>query len=108
MAYNEELAARLRQHLEPYGDNISEKKMFGGLCYLYKGKMCVGIIKEELCVRVLSPKDQEELKKEFVRPMDFTGKALKEFVYVSTDGFQTESDLAHWVNLGIEQAESKL
>ena len=108
MAYNEELATRLRQHLEPFGSDITEKKMFGGLCYLYKGKMCVGIIKDELCVRIISPKDQEELKKEFVRPMDFTGKPLKEFVYVSADGFQAETELAHWVNLGIEHAESKL
>ncbi|SMD34779.1 TfoX N-terminal domain-containing protein [Reichenbachiella faecimaris] len=108
MAYNQELATRLRQHLEPYGAKITEKRMFGGLCYLYQGKMCVGIVKEDLCVRIISPKDQEELKKEYVRPMDFTGKALKEFVYVSADGFQSETDLAHWVNLGIEHAESKL
>lgn len=108
MAYNEELATRVRQHLQPMGSDITEKKMFGGLCYLYKGKMCVGIIKDELCVRIISPKDQEELKKEFVRPMDFTGKALKEFVYVSEAGFRSEPDMAHWVNLGIEHAESKL
>lgn len=108
MAYNEELAARLRQHLSSFGDDITEKKMFGGLCYLYKGKMSVGIVKDDLCVRVVSPKDQDELKKDFVRPMDFTGKALKEFVYVSPDGFASETDLAHWVNLGIEHAESKL
>lgn len=108
MAYNEELAARLRQHLQPYGEDISEKKMFGGLCYLYKGKMSVGIVKDELCVRIISPKDQEELKKEAVRPMDFTGKPMKEFVFVSAEGFVSESDLAHWVNLGIEHAESKL
>ncbi|MEP2024131.1 MAG: TfoX/Sxy family protein [Reichenbachiella sp.] len=108
MAFNEELATRLRQHLASFGDDITEKKMFGGLCYLYKGKMSVGIIKDDLCVRIVSPKDQEELKKECVRPMDFTGKSLKEFVYVSADGFQSETDLAHWVNLGIEHAEFKL
>lgn len=108
MAYNEELATRLRQHLAPYGDHITEKKMFGGMCYLYKGKMSVGIVKDDLCVRAISPKDQEELKKEHVRPMDFTGKPMKEFFYVSPDGFQSETDLAYWVNLGIEHAESKL
>lgn len=108
MAYNEELAARLRQHLAAYGDKITEKKMFGGMCYLYQGKMSVGIVKDELCVRIVSPQDQVELKKESVRPMDFTGKLMKEFVFVSPDGFQSEADLAHWVNLGIEHAESKL
>lgn len=108
MAYDEELSVRLRQHLAAYADHITEKKMFGGLCYLFKGKMCVGIIKEDLCVRVVSPKDQLELEKDHVRPMDFTGKPLKEFIYVSPDGFQSETDLAHWINLGIEHAESKL
>lgn len=107
MAYNEELAVRLRQHFAAFGDDITEKKMFGGICFLYKGKMSVGIVKEDLCVRIISPKDQEELKKESVRPMDFVGKPMKEFVYVSVDGFQSEPDLAYWVNLGIEHAESK-
>ncbi|MEO9965824.1 MAG: TfoX/Sxy family protein [Reichenbachiella sp.] len=108
MAYNEELASRIKQHLLPFGGDITEKKMFGGLCYLYKGKMSVGIVKDELCVRVISPKDQEELKRDHVRPMDFTGKPMKEFVFVSAEGFLSEPDLAHWVNLGIEHAESKL
>ncbi|UXX80416.1 TfoX/Sxy family protein [Reichenbachiella carrageenanivorans] len=108
MAYNEELAARLRQHLAPFGESITEKKMFGGLCYLYKGKMSVGIVKDDLCVRVIASKEQEELKKPAVRPMDFTKRPMKEFVFVSADGFESEADLAHWVNLGIEHADSKL
>ncbi|MCV9388233.1 TfoX/Sxy family protein [Reichenbachiella ulvae] len=107
MAYNEETAARIRQHLQPYGDIITEKKMFGGLSFLYKGKMSVGIVKEDLCVRVLSPGDQEELKKPAVRPMDFTGKPMKEMIFVSPAGFQSESDLAYYINLGIAHAESK-
>jgi TfoX/Sxy family transcriptional regulator of competence genes len=108
MAYDEELAVRLRQHLAPLGDSIAEKKMFGGLSFLYKGKMSVGIVKDELCVRVLSPADQEELKKPFTRPMDFTGKPMKEMVFVSIEGFEKETDLAYYVNLGIAHAESKL
>ncbi|MFY0627648.1 MAG: TfoX/Sxy family protein [Reichenbachiella sp.] len=107
MAYNEELAARVRQHLEPFKEKITEKKMFGGLSFLYKGKMSVGVVKDELCVRAVSPKDQEELHKEFTRPMDFTGKPMKEMLFVSPEGFQSEAALAHFINLGIEHAESK-
>jgi TfoX/Sxy family transcriptional regulator of competence genes len=107
MAYNEEIAARIRQHLSPMSDLITEKKMFGGLSFLYKGKMSVGIVKDDLCVRALSPNDQEELKKENVRPMDFTGKPMKEMIFVSSPGFSLETDLAHYINLGIAHAESK-
>ncbi|UXP33391.1 TfoX/Sxy family protein [Reichenbachiella agarivorans] len=108
MAYNEETAARIRQHLQAYGDAITEKKMFGGLCFLYHGKMSVGIVKEELCVRVLAPKDQQELHKAHVRPMDFTGKPMKEMIFVEPAGFQSEAALGYYILLGIEHAESKL
>ena len=108
MAYNEELSVRIRQHLKSMGDLITEKKMFGGLSFLYKGKMSVGIVKDELCVRILAPKDQEELRKPHTRPMDFTGKPMKEMVFVAEGGFKSEVDLAHWINLGIEHAESKI
>ena len=74
---------------------------------MYKGKMSVGIVKEDLCVRVLSPKGQGELQKLNVRPMDFTGKPMKEMIFVSPEGFQSEQELAHYINLGIEHAESK-
>jgi len=108
MAYNEELAVRLRQHLASFGEGITEKKMFGGLCFLYQGKMSVGIVKDDLCVRLVSERESGELAKPYVRPMDFTKKPMKEFIYVSSEGYQSEPDLAHWVNLGIEHAESKL
>ena len=108
MAYNEETASRIRNHLKPLGKNIDEKKMFGGLSFLYKGRMSVGVVKNDLCVRVPTPKDEEELKKAFVRPMDFTGKPMKEMIFVSPEGFEKETELAHFVNLGIEHAESKL
>jgi len=107
MPYNQTLATRLRQHLKPMGELITEKHMFGGLSFLYKGKMSVGVVKDELCVRVLSPKDQIELKKPHTRPMDFTGRPMKEMVFVSEEGFSSEVDLAYWINLGIEHAESK-
>lgn len=108
MAYNEELAQRIEKALEPFKKDITAKKMFGGMCYLYKGKMCVGIIKDDLCVRIISSKIEAELKQEYVRPMDFTGKALKEFAYVSEGAFESEAALNHWVELGIEHAKSKL
>lgn len=105
MAYNELLANRLREILMTYGDDITEKRMFGGLSFLYKGKMTVGIIAEELVVRVIESKMDHELEKHNTRPMDFTNKPLKEFIYVSEPDLR---NLSYWIELGIEHAKSKL
>ena len=105
MAYNEALADKLREHLMNYGDDIIEKKMFGGVCFLYKGKMSVGIVKNDLAVRVVSDKMEHELEKHNVRPMDFTKRPMKEFIYVE---LENERNLPYWIELGIEHAKSKL
>ena len=108
MAYNEQLANRIREQLKLFPEDFTEKKMFGGLSFLYKGKMTVGIIKEELAVRIVSGKMTLELKKNEVRPMDFTKRPMKEFVCVSAKGFETEAQLLHYIELGLEHAKSKL
>ena len=81
--------------------------MFGGTCFLYKGKMCVGVTKGRLVVRVINEKMEELLSMPSVRPMDFTGKPMKEFVFVDAKGFNTEEQLQHFVEQGIEHAKSK-
>ena len=82
--------------------------MFGGLAFLYKGKMTVGIVKNDLMVRVPADKMDDILNKTHVRPMDFTSKPLKEFVYVSKEGSVNEEQLQHWIELGLEHAKNKL
>jgi len=82
--------------------------MFGGLSFLYQGKMTVGIVKEELAVRIIAEKLDIELNKTHVRPMDFTKRPMKEFAFVSQEGFKTETELLHYIELGLEHAKSKL
>ncbi len=108
MAYSEELAQRVRSQIKLFDEEVTEKKMFGGLAFLYRGKMAVGIIKDDLMVRIVSGKMEAELEKPFVRPMDFTKKPMKEFVYVSPQGIKDEVSLLHYVELGLEHARSKL
>ena len=108
MAYNEQLATRIREQLKLYKEEFTEKKMFGGLSFLYKGKMTVGIVKDELAVRVVSEKMAGELAKPQVRPMDFTKRPLKEFIYVAPPGFETETQLLHFIELGLEHAKTKV
>ena len=108
MAFNEQLANRIREQLKFFPEEFEEKRMFGGLSFLYQGKMTVGIVKEELAVRILSDKIETELGKEHVRLMDFTKRPMKEFVYVSQERIKTETELLHYIELGLEHAKSKL
>jgi len=104
MAYNEKLANLIREHLLEYSNDIDEKKMFGGISFLYKGKMSVGVIEDDMVVRVIATKMESELEKHNVRPMDFTKKPMKEFVYVEIEDLK---NISYWINLGIEHAKSK-
>ena len=102
MPYDELLAKRIRNILTPYQKHLEEKRMIGGLCFMYKGKMSCGIVKEDLMVRVVPEKYEPSLKKPHCRVMDFTGKVLKGFLYVDKEGTQTEKQLRSWLELGIE------
>ena len=100
MPYNEELAARIRRLLHRT-TGISERKMFGGLSFLRHGKMCCGIVGHDLMVRVLEKDMSSALRRPHVRPMDFTGKPLRGFVYVAPPGVATDSSLRRWVRRAI-------
>lgn len=98
MAYDEGLAERLR---ELFGElpGVSEKKMFGGLAVMLHGNMCVGILGETLMARVGFEGYEEALSHPHARPMDFTGKPMRGYVFVDAEGFVEDTDLAKWVEL---------
>jgi len=108
MAYNTDLVTRIEAALHFFPEPFTQKNMFGGIAFLYHGKMTVGAINNDLMVRVISNKIDEELREDFVRPMDFTGKPMKEFVFVSESGYATEEQLQYWIALGLEHAKTKL
>jgi len=82
--------------------NITEKKMFGGLAFLLNGKMFCGIVKDDLMVRTGQENYEKALSKPHSRPMDFTGKPMKGFVYVEPQGYNTEKKLSGWISLGLD------
>src|SRR6266511_152767 len=102
MAYNEKLADRTRELISLTHKNVEKKKMFGGLCFMVNDKMCVGVEKERLMVRLDPEKFDEVIEKEGCTPMDFTGKIMKGFVFVSEDALTTKKKLEYWVNLALE------
>jgi len=102
MAYDENLADRVRERIALSHKNIEEKKMFGGLCFMVNNKMCVGVEKERLMVRIDPEKYEEVMEKEGCTPMDFTGKPMKGFVFVDTGVLRTKKQLEYWIGLALE------
>jgi TfoX/Sxy family transcriptional regulator of competence genes len=102
MPYNEDLADRIREMIATTHKNIEEKKMFGGLCFMVNDKMCVGVEQERLMVRLDPAKYEEVMEKEGCKPMDFTGKVMKGYVFVDVDALNTKKKLEYWVNLALE------
>jgi TfoX/Sxy family transcriptional regulator of competence genes len=99
MAYNEKLADRVRAETHKITE---EKKMFGGLCFMVNDKMCVGVEKERLMVRLDPERYDEVLEKEGCRPMDFTGKVMKGYVFVDAGALTTKKKLDYWMQLALE------
>ena len=106
MAYDDELANRIR-HVFSGRRDIAERKMFGGLAFLLRGRMCCGIVGNDLMVRVADGEFDEVMRGRHVRPMDFTGKPLRGFAYVAPPGFRTAAALRTWLSRGERVAEEK-
>ncbi|MEJ1222324.1 TfoX/Sxy family protein [Sediminicola sp. 1XM1-17] len=108
MAFNDDLANRIRETLKLFPEEFTEKKMFGGLSFLYQGKMTIGVVKDELAVRVMDDKMKMILENRHARPMDFTNRPMKEFVFVKKEAVQTEEELFSWIELGLEHAKHRI
>jgi len=108
MAYNEYLADRIRRLLYEKGVNFSEKKMMGGLCFMVNNKMCCGIHFDKkreidlLMARIGEDASPEALEKEGCLPMDFTGRPMKTYVFITQDGMDMEEDLDYWIQLCLD------
>jgi TfoX/Sxy family transcriptional regulator of competence genes len=105
MAYDEELAERVREILEESVD-VDERKMFGGIAFMVHGNMCCGVVKDELMLRLDPAIAEQALTDRNVRPMDFTGRPMKGFVFVSSNGTATEARLRRHVQSAIAFVET--
>ena len=101
MAYDETLADRIREFLVEL-PQVEEKQMMGGLAFMVNNKMCVGVIKYEMMARIDPDIYEEALEKHGCRPMDFTGKTMKGWVFISPEGIERTTELEYWVNLAID------
>ena len=97
MAYDLDLAERVRGLLAAH-PGVSERKMFGGLCFLQWGNMTCGVAGDKLMLRVGPDGYEEALAQPHAAPMDFTGKPMKGMVYALPAGLDTDAALAAWLD----------
>ena len=105
MAYDRGLAQRVREMLEEK-PGFDEKKMFGGICFLFRGNMACGVLNEDLIVRVGVDRYEESMRRAHTKPFDITGKSMKGWVMVSEDGYDDDAALHEWVRMGLDFAGS--
>jgi TfoX/Sxy family transcriptional regulator of competence genes len=105
MAYDEGLAERLRDVLAD-SPGMTEKKMFGGLAIMISGNMAVGVIGDDLVVRLDPAGYEAALEEPGARMFDFTGRPMRGWVVVDAAAIDDDRDLEHWVRRGGEYAAS--
>jgi TfoX/Sxy family transcriptional regulator of competence genes len=102
MAYNEFLADRVSQFFVEKSIPFEAKKMMGGLCFMIDGKMCVGINRDEVMARIDPEEYETALEKPGCREMNFTGRPMKGFVFLTDDATDLDADLNYWLQLALD------
>jgi TfoX/Sxy family transcriptional regulator of competence genes len=101
MAYDQQLADRVRELLSVRED-VSEKEMFSGICFMVDDKMCICVSGTELLCRIGAEKVETALEKGNCRNMMNNGRVMKDYVYVEDIAFDNQNKLKHWVGLCLE------
>ena len=101
MAFSESLASRTRDALaREHG--ITERKMFGGLCFLINGRLLVGVFKDSLIVRLGPDRARVALAEPHVGVVDITGRPMKGWLVVGPEGVESDARLKAWVRQAME------
>lgn len=85
---------------------LVEKEMFGGVGFMVRGNMAVGVIDDELMVRIDKTETDAALEEPGTRAFDYTGRPMKGWVMVGDAGITTQEGLSRWVQQGVEYALS--
>lgn len=108
MVYDEYLADRIRRSLNEKHTPFEELKMMGSLCFKVDGKMLCGIVVDKkvgdslLMARIGEEVYEQELERGNCLPMNFTGRPMKGYIFVTPQGFDSEDDLSYWMDRCLE------
>lgn len=101
MAYNEELADRIRQALTGIR-KVVEKEMFGGIAFMVNGKMCLGVNKGDIMLRCTLEMNDELASRKGVKLFDMTGKPMKGWLLIGPEALKTRKDFNFWISVAID------
>ena len=106
MPCDEQLVQRIPATCFNIANGRARGKMFGGVAFLVGGHMCCGVTGELLVLRLGPEGSEETLVSPHMRPMGFTGKAIKSMIYVEADGVASDIQLRSWVERAFDHARS--
>ena len=101
MAFDEQAAERVRRILRRR-NGVSERKMFGGLCFLLNGHMCCGLVGTDLVLRLGEEGTSMALTEPDTHEMDFTGKPMKSMISVRPPGYAADDELKAWIDRAVK------
>ena len=97
------LQSRIADMLLSKKVRAEEKKMFGGVAFMVRGNMTVGVTnKGEFMVRIAAYQHEAAVKKPGARTMEFTGRPMKGFLFISEKGYTKDSDLEMWIDIAMK------
>jgi hypothetical protein len=108
MAYDEYLGERITRIMQAKGADFFAKNMMGGLIFMVDNKMCVGIHHDKkyqdnlVMARIGLVAYETEIKKEETLPMDFTGRPMGGYIFVTPEGYDSDDDLEYWVQKALD------
>lgn len=105
MAHDAQLAERIRKVLA-HRRGVTERKMFGGICFMVNGNMSCGVAGDDLMLRLGNEGAARALEDRHTRPMDFTGRPMKSMVFMAPAGVQSDGALKSWVDRSVGFARS--
>jgi hypothetical protein len=105
VAFDTKLADRIRECLGKR-KGLTEKKMFGGMAFLLNGNMCCGVHGDDMIVRLDPAETDEALSTRHTRVFDLTGRPMKGWILVESEGLATAAALDRWTGVATEYAQS--
>lgn len=100
MGYDEKQANRVRLALIDAGD-LTEKHMFGGLCFMVDDKMCICVRNANLLCRVGPDEFETALEKPGASTMKMGARTMKGYVYVEEEFLRKSEDFDYWINASL-------
>jgi TfoX/Sxy family transcriptional regulator of competence genes len=102
MPHDPILANRIREVLTEMGVEFEAKLIMGILCFRVNGTMCAGVLDQQLIVRIDPADESTALAKPNCKPMYFTGRPMKDFMFIDPNGTRTREQVLEWLEFALK------